>query len=138
MDAGLLQVAGLLLSGGALVEAIRYLAGKDKNRLDDNESMRSQMLQYHQMMTQEMATLRKEHNEMHTQYVRLQKELFDFERKSLILEDERNEWQRTAEKMKSLYEEMRQKYEALLQELSEMKQTTKTLEKKVDANISVV
>lgn len=137
MDAGLLQVAGLLLSGGALVEAIRYLAGKDKNKLDDNESMRAQMLQYHQMMTQEMATLRKEHNEMHTQYVHLQKKLFDFERKSLLLEDERNEWKRTAEKMKTLYEEMKQKYEAVLQELTDMKQTTKTLEKKVDANISV-
>ena len=73
---------------------------------------------------------------MHAQTLTLQKELFELERKSIALEDERNEWRDTAQKMKALYEDMKQKYEQVLGELSSMKQTTKTLEKKVDANIT--
>lgn len=38
--------------------------------------------------------------------------------------------------MKALYEDMKLKYEEVLTELNTMKQATKTLEKKVDANLS--
>lgn len=136
MDPALLQIAAGVVGGGALVEIIRYFGSRDKLKQEDNEALRNQMLQYHQMMTAELNTVRQEHNERYKQTLNLQKELFEFERKYLVLEDERNGWKETAEKMKALYEDMKLKYEEVLTELNTMKQATKTLEKKVDANLS--
>lgn len=137
MDPALLQIAAGVVGGGALVEVIRYFGSRDKLKQEDNEALRNQMLQYHQMMTAELNTVRQEHNERYKQTLNLQRELFEFERKYLVLEDERNGWKETAEKMKALYEDMKLKYEEVLKELNTMKQATKTLEKKVDANLSV-
>lgn len=136
MDPALLQIAAGVVGGGALVEVIRYFGSRDKLKQEDNEALRNQMLQYHQMMTAELNTVRQEHNERYKQTLNLQRELFEFERKYLVLEDERNGWKETAEKMKALYEDMKLKYEEVLKELNTMKQATKTLEKKVDANLS--